>query len=161
MSDIGDATNLSLGAFIRQAIGEGMGVTEARNTMRDLGVGSLSNEAFGELYGEIRAAIGQRSALAGLDYEAIPGADVLVPWSAGNRERYATFVEVFVREQGTRVVTSRFHTHISDAPHTPQEAVDAAIQTLADAARDEGTDFDAVVLTGMVTSMTKMTGGRR
>ena len=157
MSDTPDVP-LSVGAFVRQAIGEGMGVTEARSLFRQQGIGEMSNEAFGQLFGQVRAAVGRESALAGIDYNAIPPTDVYTDWAAGEAGRFSSFVEVYVREPGTRSVSSRFYNYVTDGPHSPQEAVDAAMQVMSDAAADQGTDFDAVVLGGVVSSMTRMTG---
>lgn len=155
MSDIEGSVNIGLGGFIRQAIGEGLSMTATRRTFREAGVGRMSNQAFSQLFGQIREAVGNRDRLARLDYNLIPDADVYSQWAAGTPDRYASFVQVFVREPGTRMVTSRFHQHISSDPHSPQEALDAAMATVSAAAADNGTDFDAVVLDGVVTSMTR------
>ncbi len=154
MTDIGPGPG-NIGGFIRQAITEGLGVTEARNLFRETGVGRMSNAAFGQLYGQVRAAIGQRDVLAGIDYNALPPGDAYTPWAAGRADRYASFVEVQVREIGTREVTSRFHQFVTNAPHTPQEAVDAAMQVVSNGSEDGTTPSGEIVLAGFVTSMTR------
>lgn len=153
--DLGPDVPLSVGGFIRQAIGEGLGVTAARNLFRSQGVGAMSNAAFGQLYGQIRTALGGRDQIAALDYNALPDAGVYTPWAAGEADRYATFVEVAVREVGSRTITSKFHTHVSDAPHTPQEAVEAAVATITAGNESGVTPSNEVVLDATVTSMTR------
>src|SRR2546422_342690 len=114
MSDLGPDVPLSVGGFIRQAIGEGLGVTATRNLFREQGIGAMSNEAFGQLFGQIREAVGAADRIATLDYNAIPSGDVYTPWAAGTPDRFSSFVEVFVREPGTRVVSSRFYQYVTD-----------------------------------------------
>lgn len=155
MSDPTDLGSGSIGGFIRSAIGEGLGVTAARGMFRDTGIGRMSNAAFGELYGQIRAALGTRDALASIDYGAIPQGEIYTPWAAGTADRYASFVEVFVREVGTRDVSSRFYQYVTSDPHTPQEAVDAAVDVIGAGSEDGTTPSGEVVLDGVVTSMTR------
>lgn len=145
----------SIGGFIRRAISEGMSVTKARNAFRSEQIGRMSNAAFGQMYGQVRAAIGNRSAIAALDYNAIPPAEALTEWRAGAGGRYSSFVEVLVREIGSRDVSTRFHQFVTDEPHTPQDAVDAAIDVISMGSEDGTTPSGEVVLDGVVTSMTR------
>lgn len=154
MTDIGPGPG-NIGGFIRQAIGEGLGVTAARNMFRETGIGRMSNQAFGELYGQVRAAIGNRDVLAGLPYDSIPAAEAYTPWAAGTVDRHASFVEVHVREIGSRDVSSRFYQYVTTEPHTPQEAVDNAIQVISNGSEDGTTPSGEIVLAGFVTSMTR------
>lgn len=155
MSDAGGIGSGGVGGFIRRAINEGLGVTRARAMFRESELGRMSNAAFGQLYGQVRSALGARDQLAGLDYAAIPDGDVFTPWAAGTPDRYASFVEVFVREVGSRDVTSRFYTHVTSDPHSPQEAVDAAMDVITGGSATGFTPYDEVPIDGVVTSMTR------
>lgn len=158
MSDPGRGVPLSVSGFIRKAIGEGLGVTAAREAMREGGLGSMSNAAFGRLYGEIRQAVGMRSQIASLDYGAIPPTDVYTPWAAGAAGRHASFVEVYVRPVGSRDVTSKWYQHVTDAAHTPQEAIDAAIGAIMGGSATGLTPSGEVIVGAAVTSITRTTG---
>jgi hypothetical protein len=148
------ALTFSPGAFISGAIAEGLGVTEARNLFRSYGM-SMSNASFGQLYGQVRDAIGNRSDIAGLNYDAIPDGNVYTPWAAGTPDRYATFVQTFVRDPGSSEPRTIFTTVVTDEPHTPGFAEQQA-QDEAEAAAAEGGSFAGqVVLASVITSMTR------
>lgn len=155
MSDLGPDVPLSVGGFIRRAIGEGMGVTAARNLFRSQGVGRMSNAAFGQMYGQARSALAGRDQVAGLDYATPPPGDAYTPWATGEPNRYATFVEVFVRPTGSRTVESRFYTYVTDQPHSPQAAVEEAQNVIAAGNVAGLTRYGEQVLTAVVTSMTR------
>lgn len=126
MSDIGAAGEaLSPGAFIVQAVNEGLSMRQAVAGFREAGF-EMGNQAFRQMFGEIREAVGNRDVIAGLDYGAIPPADAYSTWAAGDEGQYATFVTSYTRMPGTVEIEPRYYTYVTDEPHTPQEAVDAA-----------------------------------
>lgn len=149
-----DAANFSPGGFISGAIAEGLGVTEARDLFRSYGM-SMSNAAFGQLYGQVRAAIGNRDVISGLSYDAIPEGSAYTPWAAGTPDQYASFVQTFTRAKGSDDVTTHFSTYVTAEPHTPQEAIDWAQQESDQSAASGGTFAGQVVLASVVTSMTR------
>jgi hypothetical protein len=120
-----EGPGLNAGAFIARAIGEGMGVTEARNLMRASGL-AMSNQTFSNMWGNIRESIGQGDVIAGLDYGAIPPSDLIRQWAVEAGGDYLTFVESQVRLPGTDTLQTRYYTYRTGQPHTPQEAIDAA-----------------------------------
>lgn len=154
MPEIPDVA-LPVSAFIRSAISEGMGVTAARSLFREQGVGRMSNSAFGQLYGQIRAAVGNRSAIAGLDYSQVPQAGAYTPWAAGAADRYATFVEVYVRPVGSREVTSKWYQYVTNNPHTPQAAINAAVDSIMGGSAEGLTPSGEVIVGAAVTSITR------
>jgi hypothetical protein len=154
VSDLIPFADFSPGSFIAGAIGEGMGVTEARNLFRSYGM-SMGNDAFGQLFGQVRAAIGDRSAIAQLSYDSIPPGEAYTEWAAGQPDRYATFVQTFTREPGTNDVLTHFNTYVTDVAHSPQEAIDWAQQESEAAAAEGGTFSGQVTLASVVTSMTR------
>ena len=157
MADLGPDVPLSVGAFIRQAIGEGLGVTAARSLMRDQGIGRMSNATFGQLFHNIEAAVGERGVIESLDYRVLPPPDVYSTWAAGPGNRYASFVETFIRQQGSRDVSSRWYTYTTDTPHTPQEAIDKARMSMLVEPDETMTIYGDVVLDSVVTSMARTT----
>lgn len=121
-----------IGQFLQSAIGDGLSMTAARDLFRESGVGALSNQTFSQLYGEARFAAGKYDDWANLDYSAVPGAEQYADIRASGPDRYLTRVEVGVREIGQRDITTTFFTHMTNDPHSPQEAIDAATSRIAD-----------------------------
>lgn len=116
-----------IGQFLQGAIGEGLSMTAARNMFREQGIGRIANQTFSQLYSEARFAASKYDDWASLNYGAIPGGEQYGTIRAGGPERFLTRVEVGVRESGSRDLTTTFFTHMSAEPHTPQEAIDAAM----------------------------------
>lgn len=155
MSELGAVgPNLDPAAFVRGLIEEGIGVTEGRDLFRSYGM-AMSNARFSSLYGEIRSTIANREALQALDYSLVPDAARFNAWAAGEPDRYATFVQVHVTMPGESEIQMRPFVHITDQPHTPQEAVDAAMSEAEQLAAAGGTFQGQTVIGGTVTSMTR------
>lgn len=155
MSELGAIeAGFNVSAFLPRAIEEGMSARRALASFREAG-GRMGNQAFRSLYGEARAAVEGRDAIAGLDYDAIPPGTAYTDWTAGAEGRYATFVQSFTRMPGEVEVENRFYTHITDAPHSPQEAIDAAAEFYTDAAVSTGGTPQGVYQGSVVTSMTR------
>ncbi len=159
MSDIpGEGPGFSVGAFLQGAVEEGWSARRAIAEFRSAGM-SMGNEAFRSMYASARETLAGRDALAGLDYNAPIPTDVMVPWAAGEEGNFASFVTSYVRMPGTTDIEERFFTHVTDTPHTPQEAIDAAAAYLTgDALPTNGTP-QGVYVGGVLTSTTYTTGG--
>lgn len=155
MSDAGGAGFGPVGAFIRSAISEGLGVTAARNAMREAGIGRMNNTTFGQIYGQIRDTIGARSAIAALDYSVLPPAGAYSEWAAGTSGRYASFVDVHVREIGSQQTGRKWFQHVTDFPHTPQEAIDAAMASVMGGTETGLTPSGEVIIGATITSLTR------
>lgn len=156
MSDLGDTgTELgsgTVGGLLSSFVDQGLSANQALSALRAAG-GAMGRTPFLRLYGQVRAAIGNRPAMAGLDYGAAPGADVFTPWAAGEPGRYATVVQTFVRRPGSPEWEPRFTTVVTADPHSPQFAVDQARDELEAGAGPGGPYGDEIVGAGVVTSM--------
>lgn len=144
---------LNIGAFMAQAAGEGLGVTEARNALRAAG-GAISNATFSAMYSEIRTSIAARDALQNIDYGSIPSGADYTEWTMGAEGDYATFVTSYVRVPGQSGVEERYFTYVTDQPHTPQEAIDAAADFYTNDQLTAESMAGGVYQGSMVTSMT-------
>ena len=154
----GEGAGLNAGAFMAQAASEGMGVVEARTAMREAGL-QMSNATFSSMYGEIRAAVGERDAIQSLDYGAIPPGDAYTGITMGEGGDFATFVTSYVRVPGQDAVETRYFTYVTGEPHSPQQAIDAAADfyTADDLTADSMAGGNYVG--SVVTSMTQTRGG--
>lgn len=144
----------NVGTFISGAIDEGLSQRSALRLFREQGM-RMADRTFGALWNEIRDTIGGREVLQGIDYSAIPTADVYGTWAAGEGGQFSTFVTSYVRRVGERGVEERFYTYTTDQPHAPQEAIDAA----RDQYTDEGLASDSfgggIYQGSVVTSMVR------
>lgn len=126
-----EGEGINAGAFIARAIGEGIGVTAARDMLREAGL-RMSNQTFSNMYGSIRDSIGTRDELAGIDYSQVPPEDRFRTWAAGSEGDYLSFVESQVRIPGTDQLDTRYFTFRTAEPHTLQDAIDAAADFYTD-----------------------------
>ena len=155
MSEIGaEGAGINAGAFMAQAISEGLGVTEARNALRAAGM-RMSNATFSDMYAQVRDTIGNRDAVQALGDDAIPAGADYTEWTMGEGDQYASFVTSYVRVPGQDGIEPRYFIYTTDAPHTKQDAMDAAAdqygdENLADYPGAHGTYQGSVV-----TSMTR------
>lgn len=146
------------GSFIAKAINEGLSMNKALATFRDAGM-KMGNQAFRSAYANVREAIGGRDVISSLDYDAIPPGEAFTDWAAGASGRYATFVTSLTRLPGEVEMDRKFYIHVTDEPHTPQEAVDAHAAHLTDEAQtDKGYPMGSYQ-GGYVTSMTRTIDG--
>lgn len=153
-----EGPGLNAGAFMVEAAEQGMGVVEARTAMREAGL-QMSNATFSRMYGEVRSTLANRDLVAGLDYGAIPPGDAFSTWTMGEGGQYATFVTSYVRVPGTREVEPRFFTFVTDEPHTPQDAIDAAADHYTNDALTAESMRGGVYQGSVVTSITRTRGG--
>lgn len=154
MSDTaGGGEPFNVGSFIAQAIDEGLSMRAARDLFRAQGM-QMANQSFASMYAQVRDAIGEREAIQGIDYEAIPDPAVYGRWSAGRGDQFATFVTSYVRPLGERDVEERFYLHLTDDPHTAADAVRAAERFYTDEALVgdslQGGVYQGSVVTSMV-----------
>lgn len=155
MSDLDpDAPGFSVGGFLTSAIDEGWSARRAIAEFRQAGM-AMSNQTFRSMYAAARDALANRDQIAALDYDAVPAGDVFTTWAAGEPDQYASFVESFVRMPGEREVESRFYTHVTAEPHTPQEAIDAAASYYTDESLPTNGTPQGTYQGSVVTSMTR------
>lgn len=145
--DVGNAAG-----FASRMISEGVGVTEGRALFRDAG-GRIGNQVWSRIYGETKAAFGNRSNLADLSPDDIPGDHLFTDWTVNNPRGNATQVTVFVRDRGSDSVDRLGYTHFSDGPVSPQEAIDAAMDMYTSAAAEGGSFAGQVILGAAVTGL--------
>lgn len=118
----------------------------------------MGNQAFRALYSEMRDAIGNREALAGMDYSRIPDAAAISEWSAGTEGTFTYGVQLGLREVGGADVRISHHWVVTDTLISPDEAMQQAISE-AEALSSEHDSFGkVVVLGGVVSSINRMTG---
>lgn len=117
--------------FIASKIGEGVGSTAALNQFREAG-GSFRTQDWYRLYGEVGASIANQDVAAGVNPYAVPSAGDYTEWSMGAGGRYATSVNVLMRDKGSGDMESQQFDYVTDEPHSPAEAAAAAWDVYGD-----------------------------
>ena len=154
MTDLPPAGGVDPAAFLSQLIQQDVSGRAALSQLRDAGM-TMGNQAFYSLYGQIRDAVGGRSELQALDYAALPtGADYST-YAAGPGGQYATFVQTYVRPVGGTTVEPRYFIHVTDTPHTPNEAIAMAQQQLIEGEAANPAYGGQVTIGTAVTSVTQ------
>lgn len=140
--DIGASTGNPAG-YIAGKIGEGVGSTEALADYRDAG-GAIRTQTWYRLYGEVSDSLARSGAAGSLDPDRIPDAGDYSTWTMGQGGQYATQVQVYFRDIDTGLVGTSFYTYVTNDPHTPGEAEQAAFDEYSDP--DNATNYDQSVL---------------
>lgn len=153
MPDSGDIEEVELGnpaGFIAQAIRSGQNATQALSAYREAG-GSARTQTWYGLYGQVSDTLARQPEAANLEPNRIPGAEDYGEWSMGRGGQFATQVQILFRDRETGIIGSAPYTHITDEPHTPDEAVYAGIDLYTN---DEAAQrYAQQVLGGVVTNV--------
>lgn len=137
MVDSGEGDGLELApgnpaGFIAEQIQAGMSARASLAEWRDLG-GTSGNQAWNRLYGFVNDALLRMPEQAALDPNVIPSNADYATWAMGSGGEYATQVKVMVTDADTGDEILLDFTHISSDPHTPAEAMAAALADYGDA----------------------------
>lgn len=135
--DVGNASG-----FMAGAIREGWSASKAYREFQDAG-GAMRREYFLQGYSDVRDALARMDTFASLDRNALPTGEDYAEWAMGKGGQYATQVTVFMRQKGTGETFTKDYTYITDEPHTPGEAEQAAQDEYGDA--EIATTYEEVV----------------
>jgi hypothetical protein len=89
-----------------------------------------------------------------MNYDQLPTGPQYSTYRAGEGGQYATFVQTYTRAVGDTEVTTHYFTHISDVPHTANQAIAAAQQQLIEGEGQSGPPGGEVMIGSTVSSMT-------
>jgi hypothetical protein len=118
--------------FMAYHVSIGSSAREAREDYRSQG-GTTGDTAWNRMYGQVADTLARIPDQAALDPGAIPSAGDYGTWAMGQGNQYATQVKVQLTDVETGLLTTTDYTHITDVPHTPEEAEAAAIADFGDA----------------------------
>lgn len=136
--------------FIADQIRSGVNATNALEGFREAG-GGMRRQSWFRLYGEVADSIARSPEAAALDPAAYPDAENYGEWAAGQGGQYATQVNIMIRDRASGVVGSAPYTHITDDPHTPDEAIAAGVDLYSN--DDAAQRYDQQILGGVVTGI--------
>lgn len=122
--------------FVAGSIREGMSANESLQAFKDAG-GAMRRQTFLRMYGEVTSAIANSPGAMSRDPFAVPSAGDLTPWTMGPGDQYATSVNVLFRDLDTGIVGHRQYLYVTDEPHAPIEAEQAAWDDFGDPEGEE------------------------
>lgn len=117
--------------YIAGLLREGMSANGILRTLADNGAG-IQRQAGLRLVAQVRDTIQRTPDLQSLRGNALPGAEKYGTWAMGRGGQFATNVAVFSQERESGVSIKSFFSHVTNEPHTPEEAANAAIQSFTD-----------------------------
>jgi len=153
VSDPGAPTNIDPAGFLANLVRGDVSATAALDIFRSNGL-SMRTQTFYSLYGEIRDAVGGRSALQGMDYSQLPTGAQYTTYRAGEGGQYATFVQNYTRTVGTNEIQTRHYIHITNQPHTANEALTASASQFAEGGGGPEGPSGSILVGQTVSSMT-------
>lgn len=133
--DGGDEPGLNIGnraGYVAGLLREGQSANQILGTLRDAGVGMRRANGL-KLISQVRDSLTREPVIAGLRGDQLPDAAQYGTWAMGRGGQYATKVAVYGVGRETGIATKSFYTHVSNEPHTPEEAAAAAIDVFTDA----------------------------
>lgn len=128
--ELGDVGGNRAG-FIARAIQQGMSANQTLAALREGGAG-MARQAGLRLYGQVASSLANREAQISYPTNALPRAEVLSPWAMGRGGQFATQVEIQVRDRRTGIISAVQYTHVTDEPHTGDEAIQAGMDLYGD-----------------------------
>lgn len=128
----GELTPGNPAGFIAYQVSIGASARESLAEWRSLG-GTSGNQAWNALYGQVTDAMLRRPDWATLDPNTLPTGADYGTWAMGSGGEYATQVKVMVTDADTGDELLLDFTHTSSDPHTPAEAMAAALADYGDA----------------------------
>lgn len=136
--------------FIADKLREGISANRALQEFQEAG-GGMRRQTWYRLFGQVADTIARQPESEALDPSALPDASAYGEWQMGQGGQYATQVNVMFRDAESGVIGTAQYTHVSDQPHTPGEAIDAAIDVYSD--EDAASRYEQVILGGVATSV--------
>jgi hypothetical protein len=132
--DYGSADAFSTGnpaGFMAYHVSIGSSAREARDDYRSQG-GTTGDTAWNRMYGQVSDTLARIPDQAALDPGTLPSAGDYGEWAMGRGGQYATQVAMQLTDQETGLSFISQYTYLTDDPHTPAEAQDAAIDAFGD-----------------------------
>jgi len=134
MTDTFDEGGVDIGnpagfAAYHQRIGSS--ANEALNDFRNAG-GEMQTQRWFRLYGQVGDSLARSDEAYALEPNAIPPGESYGEWAMGQGGQYASQVQVVFRDIESGAFGVAQYTHITNEPHTPAEAEQAAIDTYGD-----------------------------
>jgi len=138
--------------FIRALQAEGEGPTAGLRIFRDAG-GKIQDSRWFDLYRQVADTLARIPQSLGLDPYSVPGPGEYTQWSLGRGNQFMSRVEVKVLDRDTGDYYTKWHTYVTDEPHTMVEAEDDAFAMFGDP--DTENAYGETVMGALTVTMAK------
>lgn len=139
--------------WIADALSEGISQRATIRTLRDAGF-KFGDAKFRSIWGQTRASMGAIEQVQGITGSSLPRDDQYSEWGTLRGRGFATHITYTRREKGITEVQTGSFLHMTNEPHTPDEAFDAMFRTFEEP-EDADKKYDFEVLGGLVTGIYK------
>lgn len=138
--------------FIAQMISEGYSANEGLSLLQSYGAGYRRSDFLAD-WGRVSDALARSGDTLALDPTQLPTGEDYAELAMGRGGQYATRVSIGIVNMDTGISGTGWYLHVTDEPHTPQDAIEAA----QDAFSDENTTRYRERITSMLPSVTYVT----
>lgn len=117
--------------YVAELLRQGESANSILRTLQENGAG-MQRQAGLRLVAQVRDTLQRQPEIEGLPGNQIPDAAQYGTWAMGRGGQYATNVAVFSQERESGASIKSFYTHVTNDPHTPEEAANAAVESFTD-----------------------------
>lgn len=122
--------------YVAQLLQEGNSANSILRTLSEAGAG-MQRQAGLRLVAQVRDTLQRAPQTVALPGNQLPDASQYGTWAMGRGGQYATNVAVYLQDRETGESIRAFFTHVTNDPHTPEEAANAAIASFTDSGGDD------------------------
>lgn len=117
--------------FIGQLINQGLSANEGLEVLRDLGAGYRRTDFLAD-WARVSDAIARSGEQIALDPTSLPSGSDYAELAMGRGGQYATRVSIGLVNMDTGVQGTGWYLHVTDDPHTPEDAIEGAMDAFSD-----------------------------
>lgn len=113
--------------------------------------GGIQRQAGLRLVAQVRDTLSRAPDAGNFAGNQLPDAGQYGTWAMGRGGQYATQVAVYLQDRDNGDSIKQFYTHVSNEPHTPEDAANAAIDLFSQT--DDDSEYDQRVMGAMPGTM--------
>jgi hypothetical protein len=117
--------------FISQMINEGYSANEGLELLQSQGAGYRRSDFLAD-WGRVSDLLARQDVELALDPTALPDASEYGEIAMGRGGQYATRVSIGIVNMDTGVNGTGWYLHVTDEPHTPEDAIEGAMDAFSD-----------------------------
>lgn len=129
--------------YVAELLRQGESANSILRTLSENGAG-IQRQAGLRLVAQVRGTLERGSTTQGLTPNQIPDSRDYGTWAMGRGGQYATNVAVYLQDREDGSSLTQFYTHVTNEPHTPEEAALAAMDSFDNS--DEENEYNQRVV---------------
>lgn len=136
--------------YVAELLREGNSANSILRTLQESGA-DMQRQAGLRLVAQVRDSMQRSAEIQSLPGNQLPSADQYGTWAMGRGGQYATQVAVYLLDRDTGESIKAFYTHVTNEPHTPEDAANAAIDVFNTS--DEESEYNQRVVGALPDNM--------